>query len=561
MSQISGKWIEDGAITPSKIDTSAVYTFSSIDVTGDATVGGNLQISELSINQTLNQPALEITTTGSEPALVISTTGSLDILSTGTSYFPDIVTDTISPVSTAVTIASELNVSNTLNNSTLYSLVENSGTGIGTGSEIDAIVGDSTIGMRYSIGGSAGAKIGTFSNDDFKIVRNNLISAIIQTDEGGNPLLNVVSPTTLLHDVTSSGNFSVENAINGGNIYNITENLGTGSNTTASVFAIVGDNTVGLSYNTGHVHFPAGAWVGTYSDNDLVLIRDKTPSVMITTDADGNPLLSAAGCPSTLLNDTTVAGTLNVVETINHGTLFSSVLNTGAVNLGTGSAITASVGDSTVAMQYVVENIPGRSAIIGTLSDDDLNVVRNSSRAVVITTDANNSPELNVLCPTTLTNDMTATGNMTVVNSLNGGVVYNLVQNNGAGNNTGATILASVGNNIVGLSYNTGHVHFPAGAWVGTYSNNDLILIRDQTPSVAITTDGITLTPQFNIWTPGSPGFGCPVTVMKDATVTDNINIANLPIHVNNSDASSGGLVAGDLYRTGGDPDLVCVVH
>jgi len=29
----------------------------------------------------------------------------------------------------------------------------------------------------------------------------------------------------------------------------------------------------------------------------------------------------------------------------------------------------------------------------------------------------------------------------------------------------------------------------------------------------------------------------------------------------NNAAAIAGGLVAGDLYRTGGDPDTVCIVH
>ncbi len=35
----------------------------------------------------------------------------------------------------------------------------------------------------------------------------------------------------------------------------------------------------------------------------------------------------------------------------------------------------------------------------------------------------------------------------------------------------------------------------------------------------------------------------------------------NLPVYANNAAAVAGGLVAGDFYRTGGDPDPVCVVH
>ena len=42
---------------------------------------------------------------------------------------------------------------------------------------------------------------------------------------------------------------------------------------------------------------------------------------------------------------------------------------------------------------------------------------------------------------------------------------------------------------------------------------------------------------------------------------TGVINIASLSIYANNAAAITGGLVAGDLYRTGGDPDTVCIVH
>lgn len=35
----------------------------------------------------------------------------------------------------------------------------------------------------------------------------------------------------------------------------------------------------------------------------------------------------------------------------------------------------------------------------------------------------------------------------------------------------------------------------------------------------------------------------------------------SLPVYANNGDALSDGLTVGSLYRTGGDPDLVCIVH
>ena len=34
-----------------------------------------------------------------------------------------------------------------------------------------------------------------------------------------------------------------------------------------------------------------------------------------------------------------------------------------------------------------------------------------------------------------------------------------------------------------------------------------------------------------------------------------------LPVYANNAAAITGGLVAGDFYRTGANPDPVCIVH
>ena len=40
-----------------------------------------------------------------------------------------------------------------------------------------------------------------------------------------------------------------------------------------------------------------------------------------------------------------------------------------------------------------------------------------------------------------------------------------------------------------------------------------------------------------------------------------NINLTKLSVYANNAAAITGGLVAGDLYRTGADPDPIMVVH
>jgi hypothetical protein len=48
---------------------------------------------------------------------------------------------------------------------------------------------------------------------------------------------------------------------------------------------------------------------------------------------------------------------------------------------------------------------------------------------------------------------------------------------------------------------------------------------------------------------------------MGENIFDDLSRLENLPVYANNSAAVAGGLVAGDFYRTGADPDIVCVVH
>lgn len=45
------------------------------------------------------------------------------------------------------------------------------------------------------------------------------------------------------------------------------------------------------------------------------------------------------------------------------------------------------------------------------------------------------------------------------------------------------------------------------------------------------------------------------------ASPTSPLHVVGLPVYANNAAAVGGGLTAGAFYRTGGDPDPVCVVH
>lgn len=40
-----------------------------------------------------------------------------------------------------------------------------------------------------------------------------------------------------------------------------------------------------------------------------------------------------------------------------------------------------------------------------------------------------------------------------------------------------------------------------------------------------------------------------------------HLTLGNVPQYANNAAAITGGLVAGDIYRTGGNPDTICIVH
>ena len=48
---------------------------------------------------------------------------------------------------------------------------------------------------------------------------------------------------------------------------------------------------------------------------------------------------------------------------------------------------------------------------------------------------------------------------------------------------------------------------------------------------------------------------------VQTASPNSNLAVVGLPVYANNAAAISGGLAAGDFYRTGADPDPVCVVH
>jgi len=54
-----------------------------------------------------------------------------------------------------------------------------------------------------------------------------------------------------------------------------------------------------------------------------------------------------------------------------------------------------------------------------------------------------------------------------------------------------------------------------------------------------------------------------PVTIDDTGKIDtpSTIKLGSVPVYADNASAIAGGLTAGDIYRTGNDPDLLCIVH
>jgi hypothetical protein len=75
-----------------------------------------------------------------------------------------------------------------------------------------------------------------------------------------------------------------------------------------------------------------------------------------------------------------------------------------------------------------------------------------------------------------------------------------------------------------------------------------------------------TITNHYALYIPDQTGVGATINWAVyigggGIYLTNPLWVANLPIYANNAAAVSGGLTAGRFYRTGADPDPVCVVH
>ena len=68
------------------------------------------------------------------------------------------------------------------------------------------------------------------------------------------------------------------------------------------------------------------------------------------------------------------------------------------------------------------------------------------------------------------------------------------------------------------------------------------------------TTQASTRTEKLRVTGDGKVGIGTTVP-------TSSLQVVGIPVFANNGAAVTGGLTAGAFYRTGSDPDMLCVVH
>ena len=146
---------------------------------------------------------------------------------------------------------------------------------------------------------------------------------------------------------------------------------------------------------------------------------------------------------------------------------------------------------------------------------------------------------------------------------------YNTALGSGAGN-------ASIGDSNVFIGYQAGFNETGSNKfYIANNGGTPLIYGDFATGFVGIGTATLTLANKLDVG--GSLAVGAAYAGITAAPVngaiiegfvgigmvspTSPLQVAGLPVYANNAAADSGGLSVGAFYRTGGDPDLVAVVH
>lgn len=102
-----------------------------------------------------------------------------------------------------------------------------------------------------------------------------------------------------------------------------------------------------------------------------------------------------------------------------------------------------------------------------------------------------------------------------------------------------------------------------SGAGNATYNPRSLLIAGPAVLNDEIVTVGYWQTNNsiFSNLACDTSGDGADLGVQNDFEVMGDIFATGLSAYADNAAAVTGGLAVGQFYRTGGDPDLVCIVH
>jgi hypothetical protein len=245
-----------------------------------------------------------------------------------------------------------------------------------------------------------------------------------------------------------------------------------------------------------------------------------------------------------LSGDATTSGS-NVVTVgkVNGGSIPSSqpILASNASNqiVGastTGSGTTAVLSTNpTFTSDIVTPIVYGGIAAGSTLTLDGTSNGSPSSAFVLINSSGQGNVGVGVTTPTTLKSATTLqVGGNIKIGATNSSGLISLGDTNYTGANVG------IWRGVAG-AFGAGGNYLALGGYDGiTFAtgNSD---IDSQTQRMVITSTG-------------KVGIG-------DSSPNSPLAVVGLPVYANNAAAIAGGLAAGDFYRSGGDPDLVCVTH
>jgi hypothetical protein len=105
----------------------------------------------------------------------------------------------------------------------------------------------------------------------------------------------------------------------------------------------------------------------------------------------------------------------------------------------------------------------------------------------------------------------------------------------------------SLGNNQTGTNATVGIIPF----WNMATGGGEKRIAQ-----IGAATDGAVNSGKINFTT-----WNAGTSTVRFSITKSNVLIPGLPVYANNAAAVAGGLAVGTLYRSGGDPDTICVVH